>query len=578
MSLNIGRLFDNSNTFGQILDTAATKQTPPPDVITERYKGGTLSVAIKPNDTQQTFVHRALAAHGTAAGLSNADAQEFADKWTSSNTTFNHRGYGQSTPFTDAEFRALKTRGRADHDLTKEYDAEILTDLNQRAAANTIDGGTATAFEAPSAPSATAAAETLKAQGAAARVALAAKPMATLIDSKDKNGNAMTADAALLGYVKNNYEQAGRVWGDKMNELVEQAKLQGVKVELLPNGEEKTAVVVSATDKQKLDRLFAQALSETVKGEQASDKGQQEATNQVGDTGKMYVNGAINTVNHLTEPVRGALAMGGFDTSAAKIPKLEYQSEIGKKYGSAGEIGTEIGIGVVSAPVLLKTAAGKATLATSGVYNIATGAAGIDPTERDKQGKGREMTTVERGLRIAGGVLEAAGGVSGAGEEAATLGKAGRQTAETVEVLADTGTGVKVPVKVKVSTTTEAAIERAGAKPAQTAEDLVFEMRGEHRINIRKGDGTKSSGMEYAWRRHGGSGSLINKSQFSISREEVEGILQSKDAIKSSPVLDAKSGNYIRQFDVGKTVGNVPLKQGGHSTSVITIITDEAGI
>ena len=87
------------------------------------------------------------------------------------------------------------------------------------------------------------------------------------------------------------------------------------------------------------------------------------------------------------------------------------------------------------------------------------------------------MTTVERGLRIAGGVLEAAGGVSGAGEEAATLGKAGRQTAETVEVLADTGTGVKVPVKVKVSTTTEAAIERAGAKPVQTAEELTLEAR-----------------------------------------------------------------------------------------------------
>ena len=133
---------------------------------------------------------------------------------------------------------------------------------------------------------------------------------------------------------------------------------------------------------------------------------------------------------------------------------------------SFSEIGTEIGIGVVSAPVLLKTAAGKATLATSGVYNIATGAAGIDPTERDKQGKGREMTTVERGLRIAGGVLEAAGGVSGAGEEAATLGKAGRQSEEVVEAV--TNEGVIVRTKVPKQT----AVEAAGAKPVQTADEL----------------------------------------------------------------------------------------------------------
>ena len=86
-------------------------------------------------------------------------------------------------------------------------------------------------------------------------------------------------------------------------------------------------------------------------------------------------------------------------------------------------------------------------------------------TERDAKGKGREMTTVERGLRIAGGVLEAAGGVSGAGEEAATLGKAGRQSEEVVEAV--TNEGVIVRTKVPKQT----AVEAAGAKPVQTAEE-----------------------------------------------------------------------------------------------------------
>jgi hypothetical protein len=59
----------------------------------------------------------------------------------------------------------------------------------------------------------------------------------------------------------------------------------------------------------------------------------------------------------------------------------------------------------------------------------------------------------------------------------------------------------------------EPAAERRAAKPKDVRPTVVFggpagipqamEMRWETRINIRKGNGAKSSGFEYAWRRQG---------------------------------------------------------------------------
>lgn len=135
MSFKLGGFLDSLGSNNQLLNNSAT--TPPLVANTnaqvpERYTGGTLSVTVKPNDTQQTFVHRGFVAHAKAAGLSNADAKEFADKWTSKNTTFNHRTNGQSTPYTDKEFQDLKSKGKTTFDLTEEFDGEILADLNQR--------------------------------------------------------------------------------------------------------------------------------------------------------------------------------------------------------------------------------------------------------------------------------------------------------------------------------------------------------------------------------------------------------------------------------------------------------------
>lgn len=115
-----------------------------------------------------------------------------------------------------------------------------------------------------------------------------------------------------------------------------------------------------------------------------------------------------------------------------------------------------------------------------------------------------------------------------------------------------------------------------GTKSIDEIISAPMEARWEHRINIRKGDGSKSSGMEYAWKRHGGGGTS-KKSQFTISRAEVETILQDKNVIQAPAVKSATSGNYICQVDVGKIIGDVASDKGGRPTSVVTIITDEAG-
>lgn len=418
--------------------------------VGEPYAGGTLAVAVKPGDTQRVFVHRALVAHAKVAGLSDADAREFADWWTNNHTTLNRRADGQSGPYTAKEFQALKAKGIITFDLTAEFDADILADLNERVAYNEQFKVTSTAYT----PEERAA--LLQQQRGADQVSIRNKPVLEVIDARVPEGWPLTEDVALARYVARTYNQDGRVWGDKINELVGLAKTNGVKVEHLQVSEDgRTATFnLSAADKQKLEHLFAQALRETISGEEAGVRGQQEATRQFTDIGRMYANGAVNTVNRLTEPLRGTLETLGVDTSAAKLSNVEYQSEYGRKVGQAGEIATEIGLGAVSAPNLLRTAAGKVIFGVSGTYNVAAGAAGVDPTEKDADGNARALRTLERGLRIVGGAAEVFGARP-------TLGAAGRagtalsQTDEIVEALTPDGQTVRAAVPKQRQTADE---------------------------------------------------------------------------------------------------------------------------
>jgi hypothetical protein len=84
------------------------------------------------------------------------------------------------------------------------------------------------------------------------------------------------------------------------------------------------------------------------------------------------------------------------------------------------------------------------------------------------------------------------------------------------------------------------------------------------------------SGLNNALKKNGGTGPS-SKSQFSISTEKIKAIFQRKDVIQSSVRISGTSGNYIREVDVGKIIGNLPLNKGGQPTRIITIITDKFG-
>lgn len=450
MTMRLGGPLDTIARNTQLASNTPAAAIPPARV--ETYAGGTLAVAVRSGDTQRLFVYRALVEHARAAGLSDADAREFADRWTNNHTTLNRRAGEQSAPYTAQEFQALKAKGAIAFDLTEQFDADIIADLNERVAYNAQFKVTSTAYT----PEERAALLQQQKGAGANQISIRNKPVLEVIDARMPDNRSLTEDVALARYAARTYNQDGRVWGDKLNELVSLAKTNGVKVENLQVSEDKRTATfnLSAADKQKLEQLFAQALGETLSGEEAGRKGQQEAVNQFTDIGRMYANGAVNTVNRLTEPLRGTLTTLDVETSAAKLPNVEYQSEYGQKVGKAGEIGAEIGLGAVSAPSLLRTAAGKVIFGVSGTYNVAAGAAGVDPTEKDARGNAREMSALERGLRIVGGAAE----VLGARPTPGTIGKTGTapsQTDEIVEALTPDGQTVRVVVPKQGQTADE---------------------------------------------------------------------------------------------------------------------------
>jgi hypothetical protein len=450
MSFKVGgflNTFGNSNqTSGNAVSTpplVANKQTP------EGYAGGRLQVAIKPGDTQETFVHRGFHDHARTAGLDETEATRFADKWTNKNTNLKHYAGTRSAPFTDKEFQNLKTKahatGKTDFDLLKDYDTDVLADLNKRVDELTVVADETVAYTPPE----RAALMAQKAAGAN-QAAITEKPILTLIDGKTSDGKPIDAETALTRYIQKTYNpttESGsrRVWGDKINEMVAQAKTDGVAVDLQFDENGTALVGVSAADKQKLDRLFHQALAKTILGEEGSLKAGKEEVGQVMDIPIMAANGVISGLNGISEPVRGILATFKVDASAGELPRIPYQSEYGKKNGRAGEIGTEIGIGILTAPLAVKTLAGQIIVGEIGAYNVAAGVEGHDPTKTDEKGDPRKMETLERGGRVFGGVA----GIIGARptfEAAGQTGKVLAQKSEVVEAVTPDGQMVRVSV------------------------------------------------------------------------------------------------------------------------------------
>lgn len=304
----------------------------------------------------------------------------------------------------------------------------------------------------------------------------------------------------------------------------------------------------------------------------AIEKGKNYATDAIGGFVQPIVNAPVNIANGLSEPFRaGERAMFG-TSSIPEIPRMavaersEYWNKDNRMLANRiGEIGATITFGGMTGSRMLATQTGRTTLGIESAYNIGAGIAGKDITQTDEQGNPREMSLLERSLRVTGGAFGA------------------RQTIKTeistpnstVNKLDDIFTNNTPKPQAELVTP-----EGLRVKVFQTEElkgSNVLEMRGDYRINLRNGDGSKGSGLNYAWRRHGPTSTPQNKSIFSISKEELKQLLQRKDVIQSRAVKRPTSGNYIRQVDVGEVIGNIPIQKGGQSTSVLTIITDQAG-
>ncbi|PHM39372.1 hypothetical protein Xmau_02979 [Xenorhabdus mauleonii] len=95
------------------------------------------------------------------------------------------------------------------------------------------------------------------------------------------------------------------------------------------------------------------------------------------------------------------------------------------------------------------------------------------------------------------------------------------------------------------------------------------------RVNVRTGDSSTGSGLDYAWKKHGGNWGA-NKSHFTVNKDELKVILQS-DRVVTTPVhYSQTTGNYMRFVDMGRPIG-IDAKSGGNPTSVMTVITDKKG-
>lgn len=347
----------------------------------------------------------------------------------------------------------------------------------------------------------------------------------------------------------------------------------------LKNWDKKPGPMVIRTDKYTIEMASraAQAVLQYRQYEAgrlaaAIEKGKNYATDAIGGFVQPLVNAPVNIVNGLSEPFRaGERALFG-TSNIPEIPRMQV-AERGEYWNKdnrmpanrIGEIGATITFGGMAGSKMLATQSGRTILGIESSYNIGAGIAGKDITQTDENGNAREMSLLERSLRVTGGVFGAQQTIK---TEISTPNSA-------VNKLDDIFTNDTPKPQSEMVTP-----EGIKVKTSQTEESKgsnVLEMRGDYRVNIRNGDGSKGSGLNYAWRRHGPTSTPQNKSIFSISKEELKQLLQRKDVIQSPAVKSPTSGNYIRQVDVGKVIGNIPIQKGGQSTSVLTIITDEAG-
>jgi filamentous hemagglutinin len=85
-----------------------------------------------------------------------------------------------------------------------------------------------------------------------------------------------------------------------------------------------------------------------------------------------------------------------------------------------------------------------------------------------------------------------------------------------------------------------------------------------------------SAGFDHVLEGHFNVAVANTRSVFTITPNELKGILQSGSVVKS-PVTALPGGQFVRTVDTGRIIGTTTLKDGGLPTSVIKIFTDKAG-
>lgn len=312
----------------------------------DEYRGGTVTVTVTASDTQETVARKAAYAHARSAGLSHDESLAFAESWMARNrpadgkTYLYHLNGGNLQGYTDEEFAAVKQSGVWEDQLNPALHYRAISDINlrlwtERNPPPDLPVDEADVIRVDANPNDVAASQEGIDNAAQLRAEVESMPLQANVDAgARRDGKPFDADTALGRYVQQTYNGDGRVWGDKINEVVSLAKLRGVRVENLQVGEDGRATFeLSAADKQTLDRLFAEALGETIRGEEAAERARQETQAALLDFYQIQANGVINVVNDATKLV-----------GAPEIPKFDIESEYWNKEGrkEVGEATTTI--------------------------------------------------------------------------------------------------------------------------------------------------------------------------------------------------------------------------------------------
>ncbi|WP_247652127.1 hypothetical protein [Serratia symbiotica] len=118
-----------------------------------------------------------------------------------------------------------------------------------------------------------------------------------------------------------------------------------------------------------------------------------------------------------------------------------------------------------------------------------------------------------------------------AGNVVLCLNNAGIQMSEAI-VPGGVGAGGAVGIG-KTAAEATAAKAKAEAVAANTVKEVWKGSIVQSRVNLRNGDGSTGSGLEYAWMKHGGDWGS-NKSHFTVTKDELKTILQSDTVVKTS--------------------------------------------